>query len=555
MKRGAFILAFLLITSSILGVVSAENWITGKATDQAMNMNISILTPIASISLFSPINSTYLNNNSILINYSSQFASNLWYSTDNLNNFTINSRTYINLSEGSHTLYIYANNSRGINFSSVGFSINSSRLTILYSEYENSTKGSSTDFSSYNLDQLQNLSEVIFEEVEYGKIKFNKEINVTDDSNPADNLIDFDSNVNISYNRIEIISSVLRNLNKPATLTLYNLGFSNPRILKDNVVCSDCIKESYSSGNLRFNVSSFSVYSSEETPIASVQVSSGGSGGGGGSGNVVKSFGTDLENIKITLKQGEVKKQVLSIENTGNKKTTFYLTSDKISRFLKIEQDEVELESGESKQITLDFFSDISVAPDLYLGKIIIDNGVARKEILVSIEVVSSNALFDVEISIPEKFKIAEPGGILLATISLSSKGRAGRVDATMEYYIKDESGKVVLASANTLAVDTQLGFVKEFSIPETLSSGRYILYVKAVYEGQIASASAWFDIGNKPLRTAEIIIYLVIGFIMILLLFILYALAKMKKSIENQNLINDKILIKNKLVTMKGGK
>lgn len=52
-------------------------------------------------------------------------------------------------------------------------------------------------------------------------------------------------------------------------MILYNLSYTNPRILKDNEICpSDiCTKESYTSdGNLTFSVTSFSVYSTEETP-------------------------------------------------------------------------------------------------------------------------------------------------------------------------------------------------------------------------------------------------------------------------------------------------
>ena len=59
-------------------------------------------------------------------------------------------------------------------------------------------------------------------------------------------------------------------LNKSAILKLYNLTFSDPRILRNGEACpnSICTKISYSGGTLTFNVTQFSEYSSEEIPVS-----------------------------------------------------------------------------------------------------------------------------------------------------------------------------------------------------------------------------------------------------------------------------------------------
>lgn len=85
--------------------------------------------------------------------------------------------------------------------------------------------------------------------------------------------------VNISQNRIYLDSSNLSMLNKNATLRFNGITFSNPRILKDNVIVS--IPFLYDDGSLTFNITGFSEYRIEETPVS--PTSSGGSGGGGGS--------------------------------------------------------------------------------------------------------------------------------------------------------------------------------------------------------------------------------------------------------------------------------
>jgi len=101
---------------------------------------------------------------------------------------------------------------------------------------------------------------------------------MTNDKDNTDNLLDVDSNINISSNRIEINSTEVPNFNKSTTLWLYNLNFAIPRILKDGVVCPStiCTKESYTGNTLKFNVTSFSVYSAEETPTGITEIPSGG---------------------------------------------------------------------------------------------------------------------------------------------------------------------------------------------------------------------------------------------------------------------------------------
>jgi hypothetical protein len=119
------------------------------------------------------------------------------------------------------------------------------------------------------------LLDVVIENPNKGKIKFDEEINLTSGNQT---ILDLDSYINISFNRIEIDSENLPNLNVSATLILYDLSFSNPRILKNGAVCPSeiCILNGYSDGNLNFSVTGFSAYSSEESPQITEAVTSGG---------------------------------------------------------------------------------------------------------------------------------------------------------------------------------------------------------------------------------------------------------------------------------------
>ena len=246
--------------------------------------NISLVLPNLTIS--SPKNKTYFSNTSLLLNFSADFEDFVWYNIDNGANITITSSLNFNTSEGGHTLYLFSNNSNGETVKNITFTVDSNLFTIIYDEFKG--KGDSIKFEIYSFDEIQTLSNIILETTGSGKIVFNEAINITDDANTSDSETNLDNNINISSNRIELNSSSLPNFNKNATLYLYNLTFSNPRILRDASICPStiCKQNSYSGGTLSFNVTGFTIYSAEETPIAEEPSEAGAGAAAEGSGVV-----------------------------------------------------------------------------------------------------------------------------------------------------------------------------------------------------------------------------------------------------------------------------
>ncbi|MCK4428933.1 MAG: hypothetical protein KAU95_01050, partial [Candidatus Aenigmarchaeota archaeon] len=165
---------------------------------------------------------------------------------DTMQNFTLN-----NLALGD---YIWS-----INCTDASNNIGASETRIVFSEVAiTEFSGDTTDLTQ--IENLSNITNLIFDQPDYGKINFSEIVDLSSGG-------DINSYVNISQNRIEIDSTVLPVLNKAARLRLYNLTFTNPRILKDGIVCSDCAEVSYSGGIFVFDVTSFSTYSTEETPM------------------------------------------------------------------------------------------------------------------------------------------------------------------------------------------------------------------------------------------------------------------------------------------------
>lgn len=88
------------------------------------------------------------------------------------------------------------------------------------------------------------------------------------------NSINFDSAVDIGSGYIYVDSVAYSSLNFSANLTINNLTLTNPVILKDGVVCTDCERISYNAitGTLKFNVTGFSNYSSNESSAKDLKI-------------------------------------------------------------------------------------------------------------------------------------------------------------------------------------------------------------------------------------------------------------------------------------------
>ncbi len=494
------------------------------------------------LSLTLPKNGTYLDKKTIPLNYSATGADKIWYSLDSEENITLSSFTYFETNKGGHILYLYANNSAGeLITQNISFSVDEDKLKIKNDKWEGDKKGNSTNFTDYSYEELQNLSSLVLEDTNHGKIKFNQNINLTDDSNPEDNQIDIDSFINISENRIEINSTAIPNLNKSATLQLYGLTFTNPRVLRDGSICPEtiCTGETYLSGILEFNVTGFSVYTSEETPATQATETP---SGGGSSGSVIltpsiENFSVDKGEIKISVTLGSITTKKIVITNNGNKKISLNIKEDRLRDFLILKENKIELNPNESKEITFDIAVREDVLPDLYIGKLIISNE-KKKEIPFLIEVESKGALFDLRVDIPDEYLNVNPGSNLLASIELFNLGEIKKADVEMEYIIEDDVGNKISTEKETVAVETKAGFVKRIKIPENIEEGKYILYVRLLYKGKVSSASGEFNILSSSWKS-NLFIFLIILLIAFIVGGIIFLISKHKNFILRINMAN----------------
>ncbi len=543
MKKKVILLIFLFILICLISFITYSNYIKEKGdtltgetvTGEITEANLAITITVSgspSLTIISPENETYITNKSILLNYTATGEDSVWYNINGGDNTTITSAIYFNITEGLHTLYLYANNSEGNTTANVTFTVNLSLFAVLYNEYAGSTRGSSTDFNKSSYEDLQNLSGVILENTDWGKIEFNEVINSTNDSIPSDNLLDLDTNTNISENRTELNSAALPNFNKSATLYLYNLTFSEPRILRDGEVCPDtiCTEIDYSGGTLIFNVTQFTIYSAEESPEEPPEEEPTPPGRRAGG---VKSFSVNINEISVKLKQGEIETRDVVIRNNVNRQLNITISSQKIGNFILIRDSMITLAPGESKSISIDFIARINDTPDLYLGKIKIKEDGTKEEILVILEIESKDILLDAYVEIPSTSKRVLPGEDLLAEIMIFNLGasRTAR-EIRIEYKIRDLDGNDIFEEHEIITIETQADFIKRIHIPENTEYGDYILYVRAIYNGEVASASARFEVVKSKVTLGEKIF---IAFVILIIAIILFLSEKKKKRLKEK--------------------
>ena len=195
-----------------------------------------------------------------------------------------------------------------------------------------------------------------------------------------------------------------------------------------------------------------------------------------------ESFLLDKKNILISLKQGEVRREYIQINNAGNSKIRITLIPFKIDNIVEINEEIFELDVNEFKRVALDFIARRDIVSDLYIGKIIVEGNGIVKDVSVIVEVEPSEKLFDVQINIPEKFLKVSAGESFISNIRIFEITDIGVVDMEISYNIIDSSGNSIYSETEIIALSGQENFVKKFKIPEN-AAGLYTFYVKVGYD------------------------------------------------------------------------
>ncbi|MBU2104861.1 MAG: hypothetical protein KKF67_03785 [Nanoarchaeota archaeon] len=203
-----------------------------------------------------------------------------------------------------------------------------------------------------------------------------------------------------------------------------------------------------------------------------------------------------------------------------------------IEDIIFFEKTELSLAPGETKPLEFKISSPRETG--IYTGKIIITSGTTVKEVLIMINVKTEKSLFDITLLIPQAMKTMVFNTNLNAQINLIQMGIKEKMDVTLNYVIKDFSGKVYLEESETIGVFDQKSIDKKFHTKD-LPVGDYVLGAELIYPDGVAVASSHFKIKDKiEIEGNQIIMIALIFAVIFLFVLIILAIRKYKR-IEKQ--------------------
>lgn len=426
-------------------------------------------------------------------------------------------------------------------------------IAVYYSNFS----GSTTDFSGYSDEELQSMSIITLESA-YGKIVFHGPINISEDT-------DVNSNVNISFNYTYLNETALPNFNKPATIYLYGLTFTNPRVLRNGAVCSAiiCAEVSYSGGTFVFNVTGFSSYSSEETPSEAVPQQPSGEGGVSDEkaarrgGNIPASsiyapegrFEVDKNIIKTDIRQNRVEREIVKVSNPTDKDMDVSVYLTKKQDFLKVD-DKIKIAHGETKDLELVIAPTEENKPDTYTTQIVLEGGNTKIQIPFIINVQSELKLLDVEMEVYSEE--AYPAGNLITGLRINNLEQARSITVNIEWFIKDLNNNIIVKETGTADVETQVAMIKKIYLPRDMPLGDYVASAVATYDDSSAVASSMFSVSKKPLiempiqpeRGILILLIVVAAAVVILIIILIFVIVHEDRRIDRM-IKKDGIILK----------
>jgi len=430
--------------------------------------------------------------------------------------------------------------------------VNVNLFRFIYDDYN----GATTDFDSLSEAEVNDASDVVLENTLYGKIEFLEDLNLFE-MKDINWTVNFNQNINISSNLINVNQYLLPGINKSAELSIYGISFVTPVIYNKGVVCSTCTEVDYVGGVYSFTTDVFEgpyylregavlpvcgngVCETGETTVncpADCSVPDAGGGGGGAGGEPAEESGEaisgELGNFTVNpgyfsleMRKGTYFQKIIEVNNTGNKNLTIgIIVEGELVDFVFPSIKSFILEPGDVKPIRLDIYVSERREADIYLGKILFVSGQLSEKVEVVLDVNELAALFDIRTNMLKKY--INPGGRARANITIINMGDLRNFDVVLNYKIIDFDKNEYTIKEEQFAIEKIYNNIFYLDVPEDLLIGDYVFYAKVLYPQDNVSASSFdtFTVENISFFSWIILIILIL-----ILMYLAYRWYKNKK-------------------------
>lgn len=248
----------------------------------------------------------------------------------------------------------------------------------------------------------------------------------------------------------------------------------------------------------------------------------GGGGGGGREETGLLGIVVVPREISLRMAVNTNRKEIIKITNNGATTKTLPVIQNHLYNMVILGNNTIVVAPGETKNLEVIFVA--PETPGIYTGKIWI-GGI---DVSVTLNVKTKLLLFDSNIIVLNKDYQVARGSPLKTSVTLVPMGEPERLDVTLNYVIKDYLGKIYLTQSESLLVEKEVEFKRNFGTG-MLPLGKYIVGLELIYPGGVAPSSAYFEvIKRSPVNfLALIIFFLIIIIIIIIILLIIYLIRR----------------------------
>ena len=362
---------------------------------------------------------------------------------------------------------------------------------------------------------------------------------------------------NLNFNKMNFKSTPFLLLALAFIFSIFSLNFISADVISINsggseqiIINPDSYIEGFFTGDIYVAVCGNGIVDTGETCddgnvvsgdgcssscIIEVVTPPGGGGGGGGAVTETQNLAVSPTSFTITLAVNTNQQQTITITNLGASATTITLSksmfdsNSKPVDMILMNTTSFILQPRQTKQILITFVAGNDTG--IFTGNIRIGNF----QIPVSINVKTKLLLFDSNIVVLNKdYKVAK-GDVLKTRVNLIPLGEKERLDVTLDYTIRDYTGKVYITKKETLLVEDRINFDRNFDTG-SLPLGKYVIGLELKYPGGVAPSSAHFEVVSKtPVTFGTIVLWLIVMIIIIAIIIIIIIIYRRRKRKEER--------------------
>jgi len=265
--------------------------------------------------------------------------------------------------------------------------------------------------------------------------------------------------------------------------------------------------------------------SAGNTCTSGICTPTGGGNNGGTSGGTTFTGTTVTPNIFVSPTEikldnmiaGEAQQVTITVTNNGTTTQNLQVNQKSLDKVVILGVASIDIAPGEVRKLDVTF---VSLDAGNFAGTIYIGS----QSIPVDLNVRTEKYLFDSNIIVLNKNYQIPVGSPLRTQVGLIPQGQGNqRTDVTLNYAIKDYTGKIYLTQSETLLITKAMNFGRNFQTG-MLPLGNYTISLELIYPNGVAPSSAHFTVTSRSVggTIASILLFLITGILVVSIMIVL---------------------------------